>query len=117
MEPGEALVTTGQFEPSSAKTRSAPESQETDVQPEQNMTSPKEASAKLKSAQDIIGKHLDQGFFGKEGEDKYTKAQTALSYEGTGGASTQEASLQIQAMIDGVRELTEKDPQDQELNS
>lgn len=90
--------------------------QEAEQKPEQSLTSKKEASVRLKGAQDIIGKYKREGFFGNEGEDQYAEAKIALSYEGTGGVSTKDTSLQIQAMIASIREIAEKDPQAQELN-
>jgi len=77
----------------------------------------KEAGIKLGKAQDLIGTHLDSGFFGKEGDERYKQAKLASSYKGTGGDSTQEESDQIFAMRDSVRELVERDPQAREFDT
>lgn len=117
MEPqAEGLATIVQTESVSGKTGLIPESGKAEKKLEQNMTSRKEATAKLKSALDIINSYLDQGLFGDAGEDKYNQAKTALSYKGTGGDSDRETSNQIRAMIDSVREIAGKDPQAQEIS-
>jgi len=79
--------------------------------------SSREAGIKLGQAQDVIGKHLDQGFFGKEGEERYENAKKASSYKGTGVDSTQEESDQIFAMRDSVKELVDQDTQARGMDS
>ena len=76
----------------------------------------KEAGIKLGEAQGVIDRHLDQGFFGKEGDERYEQAKKASSYKGTGGDSTQENSDQIFAMRDSVKALVELDPQAKEID-
>lgn len=78
--------------------------------------SAKEAGIKLGEAHDLISGHLQTGFFGKAGEEKYEQAELASKYKGTGKDSTPEESDQLFAIRNSTRELLDQDPQAKELH-